>query len=345
MQKSRLSNWPLFFFLAAAMAGLTGCESDKYGYAETRGLTFEKPTEKKVNVKPPAKPDAQSWFNLGFEYQTKHEWPEAIYCFDKACELEPKNKGFWNGLGNANQFADRMEAARVAFLRAHALDSYESGIMTSIAFVDTRQGRHDAESAKYYLMALSLNPSLKDAWDNLIGIFHRLDEDELVPIIQKMANGPPDNSAHVADMVNDRYISRYPDDHDGYVTKGVLNTRFLNVAVAKASFDKALQLRKDDPRALISYGVLYDALGDQKKALEYFTRCTQVSPTQAMAWISKGAIEYRMKNYAAAEDSYSKGSALTPEVAAWSAKIGEMHALVEQQNKAVAAPAAKSAAK
>ncbi len=333
MHISRSSNLPLILALAVATVGLTACESDRYGFAETRGFVFKKPAFVDVKVPTPAKPDAQSWYNQGFEYQVKRKWPEAIACYNKACELDPHNKGFWNGLGNANQFADRMESARIAFLRAHELDVFDSSTMTAIGFVDTRQGKHDEESARFYLMALAINPGLKEAWDNLVAVLHRMDEDDLLPPVQKMAAAPTDNSSHVADMINDRYLSKFPDDAEAYITKGILNTRFLNVQVAKAAFDKALELKKDSPRALIAYGLLYDAMGDQKKALEYFTRCTELSPSQPMAWIGRGQIEYRLKNYVEAENSYSKGSLLAPENALWSAKVGEIGKLIELQKQ------------
>ncbi|GEM_PF-776648 len=304
---------------------LTGCETDKYGFGETRGLVITKPNDETVKIPPPKKPnDAESWFQYGFTFQTKQLWPEAIYCYKKACELNKNNKNYWNGLGTAYQFCDKLDSARVAFLKANELDVYDMGPMLSIGFVDTRLGKHDDEAERYYLMCLAINPDQRDPWQNLIAVLHRLNEDELMPVVQKLAEGPnAPNAAHIADLLNESYLRKFPDDYDALVNKGIFNTRVLNVPLAKACFVKALEIRPNGPRALIGLGLFYDATGDATKAKETFDLCCQSSPSQAMAWACRGGIAGREKDYRLALKCYSIASSLSPESAFWSEKIAE----------------------
>jgi tetratricopeptide (TPR) repeat protein len=99
--------------------------------------------------------------------------------------------------------------------------------------------------------------------------------------------------------------------------------------MALEAFDKANKLRPESPRVLIGYGLLYDAIGDSKKAVEYFTRCTKASPSQAMAWAMRGSIAEKAKNYKEALDCYVVASALSPEKAQWSGKIGVLDKIVK----------------
>ncbi len=302
---------------------LTGCESDKYGFGETRGLVLTKPNEASVNLPPPKNPnDAESWFQYGFTFQAKQMWPEAIYCYKKTCELEKNKKNYWNGLGTAYQFCDKLESARAAFLKAHELDVYDMGPMLSIGFADTRQGKRDAEAERFYLMCLAVNPDQKEPWQNLIAVLHRLDEDDMMPLVQKLSDAPNSpNAAHIADLLNENYLKKFPDDYDALVNKGVFNTRVLNIPLAKDCFEKALKIKPNGPRALIGQGLLYDAIGDSKRAKEILDLCCQSSPSQAMAWTCRGAIAAREGDYKTALKCYTIGSSLSPENALWSEKI------------------------
>jgi len=314
---------------SAAACALSACEADKYGFGETRGLTFTVPSDPVVNIPPAPKPnDAESWFQYAFNFQAKQMWPEVIYCCKKSCELDRNKKAYWNGLGTAYQFCDKLEAARAAFLIAHQLDVCDIGVMLSVGFVDTRQGKFDEEAERFYLMALAINPGQKEPWDNLLAVLHRLNEDDLIPMVQKLSLSPGEaNSAHIADLLNNSFLKKYPDDYDAIVNKGMFNTRVLNIPVAKECFEKALKLKPNSPRALIGKGLLYDAMGEANQAAEIFDLCCQTSPTQATAWACRGAIAWRNKEYATASKCYTTASSLSPENAQWSARMGELSVL------------------
>ena len=329
--KSSLNSLPVLLTCATLAIGLTGCESDKHGFSESRPFSFDAPNLKSNPVTPPAKPnEAESWANMAFDYQAKQEWPQAIYCYSKACEIDPTKKGYWNSLGTVYQFSDKMESARNAFLRSHELDVYEMGNLESIGFADTRMGLHDDEALRFYLMALAIEPTHKAAWDNLVGVLHRLDKDEFIARVQTLASSPTEpNAAFVADSINEYFLREKPDDYDLLVNKGLFHTRMLNVPMALAAFDKANGLKPESPRVLIGYGLLYDAMGDSKKADEYFARCTKSSPSQAMAWAMRGFIADKNHNYKQALNYFVVASALSPEKAQWSAKIGELDKIVK----------------
>jgi len=335
----RESNLKLLFFksrpvllLCATLAiCLTGCEADKRGFSESQVFTFDVPDLKKNPVTPPKKEkDPEAWARLAFDYQSKQMWPQCIYCYTKSCEFDPNKKGYWNSLGTAYQFSDKMENARNAFLRSHELDVYEMGNLESIGYADTRMGIHDDEALRFYLMALAIDPTHKAAWDNLIGVLHRLDKDEFIPRVQTLVSSPTEpNAAFVADSINEYFLHEKPDDYDLLVNKGLFQTRLLNEPMAREAFDKANKLRPDSPRVLIGYGLLYDAVGDSKKADEYFKRCTKSNPSQSMAWAMRGLIAEKAKNYKEALDNYVVASALSPEKGQWSAKIGVLDKIVK----------------
>jgi tetratricopeptide (TPR) repeat protein len=204
------------------------------------------------------------------------------------------------------------------------------GNLESIGYADTRMGIHDDEALRFYLMALAIDPTHKAAWDNLIGVLHRLDKDEFIPRVQTLVSSPTEpNAAFVADSINEYFLHEKPDDYDLLVNKGLFQTRLLNEPMAREAFDKANKLRPDSPRVLIGYGLLYDAVGDSKKADEYFKRCTKSNPSQSMAWAMRGLIAEKAKNYKEALDNYVVASALSPEKGQWSAKIGVLDKIVK----------------
>ncbi|MBA4078185.1 MAG: hypothetical protein C0508_24375 [Cyanobacteria bacterium PR.023] len=339
----RESNLKLLFFksrpellLCVTLAvGLTGCESDKHSFSESRVFSTDAADLKKNPVTPPNKvKDPEAWAQLGFEYQSRQEWPQSIYCYTKACELNPNKRGYWNSLGTVYQFSDKMEDARTAFMRSHLLDVFEMGNLESIGYVDTRVGLHDDEALRFYLMALAIDPAHKASWDNLLPVLHRLDKDDFMPRVQTLVSSPTEpNAAFVADSINEYFLRQKPDDYDLLVNKGLFQTRLLNVPMALEAFDKANKLRPESPRVLIGYGLLYDAVGDCKKAEEYLKRCTDSSPSQAVAWAMRGSIAEKSKNYKAALDNYVVASALSPEKAQWSAKIGVLDKIVKSGGK------------
>ncbi|CAN5468833.1 hypothetical protein BH11CYA1_BH11CYA1_20050 [soil metagenome] len=343
MRNSSLKSLPVLLAFATVALALTGCESDKHGFSETRVFAFDAPNLKNNPVTPPSKPtDPEAWARMAFDYQAKQMWPQAIFCYSKSCELDPTKKCYWNSLGTVYQFSDKMDSARNAFMRSHELDVYEMGNLESIGYADTRMGIRDDEALRFYLMALSIDPAHKSAWDNLVGVLHRLDKDELIPRVQTLASSPTEpNAAFVADSLNEYFLREKPDDYDLLVNKGLFQTRMLNVPMALDAFDKANKLRPDSPRVLIGYGLLYDAAGDTKKAVEYFTRCTTSSPSQAMAWAMRGYIAERAHNYKEALNNFVVASALSPEKAQWSARIGELDRIVKKAEKQETKPAAK----
>lgn len=326
-----LKSLPVLVICATVAIALTGCESDRRGFSDSQLFSFEAPDLKKNPVTPPADAkDAEAWAQLAFEYQSKQQWEQCSYCYLKACEINPTKKGYWNSLGTAYQFGDKMVNARKAFLRSHELDVYEMGNLESIGYVDSRMGGCDEEALHYYLMALAIEPTHKAAWDNLPSLLHRLDQDDLIPRVQTLSVSPTEpNAAFVADSINEHFLRAKPDDYDLLVNKGLFNTRMLNTQAALAAFDKANQLRPDSPRVLIGYGLLYDAIGNSKKAEEYLARCTKASPSQSIAWAMRGFIAARAHKYKEALDHFVIASALSPEKAQWSAKIGALDNIIK----------------
>ena len=78
------------------------------------------------------KEEIVSWNEKGFTYLEKHEYKEAIWCFNKVIELDPFNYGAWFRLGALYaQKEDYLKAIR-AYKRAWELNIYLPNIEDDI---------------------------------------------------------------------------------------------------------------------------------------------------------------------------------------------------------------------
>jgi tetratricopeptide (TPR) repeat protein len=108
--------------------------------------------------------DAQTWNNKGNAFNTQGKYDEAIQCFDKAIELDPKYADAWIGkamnLGNLGRYDEALQASERAIESNPNLAStwYEKGEILS-----ERLGKYD-EAIECFDKMIELNPNDAVAW-------------------------------------------------------------------------------------------------------------------------------------------------------------------------------------
>lgn len=288
--------------------------------------SFEEPLVPPIDIE-----SGDAWHEVGYRYQLKEKKFLAAFCYEKAVELNPNQKGFWSDLGSQYQGIPKPESARLAFIKACELDVMDLYNICSVGYNDSMQTKDD-EAFRYYCMALSIEPSHQDAWNQLISILHRLDRERFIRDIQKLAdNGQNPINVHVALALIDEYLQEHPDDYDFLVDRGFLMTRLMRIDEARRAFQRALKQRPDGVRCLIGMGLLYDTEGKREKAKETFLKVLDLSPTQATAWAALGAISAAEGNYKQAVNEYHSALKLTPSNSFWSEQTGYLNSLVKKQ--------------
>jgi Tfp pilus assembly protein PilF len=82
--------------------------------------------------------------------------------------------------------------------------------------------------------------------------------------------------------------------------------------LALADLDAVLRVRPDAARALSLRGVARFNLGQVTQAREDFQKAAAANPNDALVWNNSGFFHYKMKEYAAAIDCYSRSLRLNP---------------------------------
>jgi tetratricopeptide (TPR) repeat protein len=99
-------------------------------------------------------------------------------------------------------------------------------------------------------------------------------------------------------------------DVQSYVDQGIRNSQSGLYDQALQAFDKALQLKPNDP-ALITYkGIVYYAKGNNAKALQLFEEAIKLNTNFARAYYQRGMVYQAQEKYSLAVPDLEKAKRL-----------------------------------
>jgi TolB-like protein len=156
--------------------------------------------------------------------------------------------------------------------------------------------------------AVELDPQYAPAWAGLaLATFWVADSSET---LEKVIAGQ-DRAVEAAD----RAIALAPDLADGYLARG-----FVRVPIkwdflgSKADFDRALQLKPDDPDVLYNYAVgVLRPLRRFPEAIAAARRATELDPLNPRPWFALGASLFSSGQGEAARDAFNRSLEISPD--------------------------------
>jgi tetratricopeptide (TPR) repeat protein len=253
----------------------------------------QKRADGRIGLDDPSMPqnvqEAFEHFNDASEADIGSRFADAEKDFIKACELDPKRKLYWSGLGNCYQHQGKYQQSLAAFQKTYELDCYDVNNLDNMGYA-SQALRRDTEAAGWYLASLTILPEQADAWMELYNIMHGLGLEQFYNICNDMHHFPTnsDNSNNVY-RINDYMLGQSPDDYYLLVNRAMLRTRSLQAPLAQLDLNRALQLKPDGKAALFAQAQIYMQQNESDKAEAIYRKIVKDCP-QPMAYAQLGAI-------------------------------------------------------
>ncbi|NLE27081.1 MAG: tetratricopeptide repeat protein [Clostridiaceae bacterium] len=182
--------------------------------------------------------DAINWYNLGVTYRSSGHHDQAIQCFDRALETEPKYAHAWNSKGDVLADLGRYNEAIQCYDRALEIDPKYAKAWSNKGIALKNFGRY-AEAIQCYDRALKRDPKHADTWYNKGAALYDLGRyDEAIQCF-------------------DRALERDPKYAKAWNNKGIALKNFGRYDEAIQCFDRALEI---DPEHTFAKSTRDDAL-------------------------------------------------------------------------------------
>ena len=141
----------------------------------------KKPRKKEISVKKEKmnspisqksnQENAIDWNDKGLVFYDQKKYDEAIKCYDKAIELDPKYAYPWNGKGNVFCGQKKYEGAIKCYDKAIELDPKDAYAWNGKGLVFYDQKKYE-EAIKCYDKAIELDPKYANPWNGKGNIFY-----------------------------------------------------------------------------------------------------------------------------------------------------------------------------
>ena len=232
--------------------------------------------------------------------QLRHE--DAIICYEKALNIEPKSVDALSNYGAALSELGRHEEALDAYGKALVCNPNSAKIQFNKGNVWAKTGKYH-EAISSYQQAIALEQNYSDAYSALGNVWAKTGDNEraLAAFNQALDCNPNNAKAHS--------------------NKGASLNQLFNFEEAIASYQRALDINPSDFQAWSNKGVSLHALKKHEEALAAYDRAISIQPDYAEAWSNKGITLNDLKRYEEALAAYAKAISIQPDyAAAWSNK-------------------------
>jgi tetratricopeptide (TPR) repeat protein/tRNA A-37 threonylcarbamoyl transferase component Bud32 len=288
-----------------------------------------KPTELKAL-------EAWEWCNKGVSLKNLGRHEEAIHCYDRALEIDPRYRTAWCNKGSALDDLGRHEEAIHCYDRALEIDPrYRTAWCNKGNALDDL-GRHE-EAIHCYDRALEIDQRFATAWSNKGVSLDALGRyEEAIPCYDRALEIDPRytyawfNKGNGLRILNrheeavccfDRALGIDPRFAGAWCNKGVSLKRLRRYEEAIHCYDRALEI---DPRDVIAWcdkGYCLRDLGRYEDAIRCFDRALEIGPRDDFVWYNKGLCLNGLGRHEEAVHCYDRALEIDPrDVRGWSGK-------------------------
>src|SRR3990170_700112 len=215
--------------------------------------------------------EAWEWVNKGFSFNSLGKYQEAIACYDRAIEIDPRLVGAWNGKGVAFAKLGRYQEEIACYDKAIGIDPREAGAWNNKGAALGNLGKYH-EAIACCDKALEINPIFMQAWSNKGNALSRLGwHQEAIGCF-------------------DRAIEIDPRNAEAWYSKGLALAKLGRHQEAIACCDKALEIDPRHANAWHNKGLALGTLGKYHEAIACYDKAIEIDPRHAEAWYNKGLI-------------------------------------------------------
>ena len=284
-------------------------------FKETTGRKFEKPQL--------GKQTADFWHKKGVSLAALKQYEEAIGCYDRALQIDPRYTFAWIGKGVALAELGHDEEAIGCYDKALAINPRDDTAWSNKGAALKSLGRHH-EAINCYNGALAIDPRNIHAWSNKAGVLRTLDlYEEAINCFEK------------ALAIDPRFVNALTGKANALQNLG-------RHKEAVGCYDKALEIHPRDAKTWNLKGLALFASGQHKEGIDCHSKAIEVDPQFADGWSLKGAALDELGQCEEALGYYNKALAIDPRNAiVWDnkgnalCKLGRAEEAIECYDKAL----------
>src|SRR3972149_3541397 len=211
----------------------------------------------------------EAWYNKGVALSKLGKHQEAIACYDRAIKVNPRYASAWSGKGSALLDIGKYQEAIICCARAIEINPKlaEAWFTKGNALSDL--GEHQ-EAIGCYDRALEINPRYVEAWHNKGLTLSTL------------------GKYQEAIACSDRVLEIDPRSAKAWGTKGFILSKLGKHQEAITCYDRTIELDRRNAEAYIGKGTTLSDLGKYQEAIVCYDMAIRINPRDATAWVSKG---------------------------------------------------------
>ncbi len=218
------------------------------------------------------------WINKGATLIDLGKYEEAIKTYDKAIEIHPQSADVWCNKGNALYDLGKYEDAIVAFDKAIEIKTKFADAWNGKGIVLDNMERYE-EAIEAYNKAIVIRPKFTFAWINKgLALANHDKYDEAIKAYDEAIRLDPNN-----------VMAR--------INKGYALGQHGKLDEAVGVIDEAIEI---DPQAATLWALKGLVLNDQNKydeAIKAYDEAIRLDPNVALAWSNKGSVLNRLSKY------------------------------------------------
>jgi tetratricopeptide (TPR) repeat protein len=261
------------------------------------------------------------WNNKGTSLTSLGRHEEAVSCYDKALELDPRQVTVWNNKGSSVDSMGHHEEAISCCEQALELDP-----SLVAAWINKGNGLHglgrNEEAIPCYDKALELDPCNAGAWHNKGSMLQSMGQPEqAIRCFDKALELDPRDAAAWNNKGNslnslgrneeaiacyDKALELDPCNAGVWHNRGSSLYSLGRNEEAIPCYDKALELDPQYVNAWYKRGRSLASLGRHEQAIACFDRALKLDPSDGEVWYDKGNSLYGLGRYEEAIHSYDK---------------------------------------
>ncbi|MEI6103000.1 MAG: tetratricopeptide repeat protein [Methanothrix sp.] len=252
------------------------------------------------------------WINKGVTLAELMKHEEAISCYDKIILIHPRSADAWCNKAFALNGLNKFEDAIAAFDKAIEIKPKYSDAWNGKGIVMVNIEKYD-EAIQAYNNAIKIRPKFAWAWNNkgwALANLNRYDE---------------------AVQAYDEAVRLDPKFIDAWNNKGDALFHLDQYDGAIKAYDKMIELDPKDATAWNKKGSALATQGNYIGSIKVYDKAIELDPKFAWPWFNKGYALYELGNYDEAIKSYDNAIKLDPEELSmiWSYKGAALHKLGE----------------
>ena len=212
------------------------------------------------------------WLNKGVVLRKLGREKEALACYDKAIEINPNSAQAWYNRGLAQQNQESLEDALASYERALDLNPLHDAAWLNKGVI-LRKLLRSREAVECYDKVLTLNPRSAVAWYNKGYALRQMGrvQDELA--------------------CYEKTLSIDPSYSEAWLNRGVALRKQNRVIEALACYNKVLELQPKHPDAWYNKGMVLRKMGQAREAREAFQKAAALNPKIAAQLKQQGLLQ------------------------------------------------------